>query len=129
MKDPAGTVMVPSRPSGRAKCQAPCRIRCICTRSQASPTPAARHGHDSLWAGERVLVPDSPADGLFGVPGLPWADFYRGNADPLVALTLAAAVTERVQLGTSVLVAGLHQPFRLARELCPCPAHPSPHSS
>ena len=74
-------------------------------------------GYDSLWAGERVLFPESPVDGLFGVPGLPWADFYRGNAEPLVALTLAAAATERVQLGTSVLVAGLHQPFRLAREL------------
>lgn len=74
-------------------------------------------GYDSLWAGERVLVPDAPADGLFGVPGLPWADSYRSNADPLVALTLAAAATSRIQVGTSVLVAGLHQPFQLARSL------------
>jgi probable F420-dependent oxidoreductase len=74
-------------------------------------------GYDSLWASERVLVPESPADGFFGVPGLPWPAFYRGNADPLVTLTLAAAATERVQLGTSVLVAGLHQPVQLARAL------------
>jgi len=74
-------------------------------------------GYDSLWAGERVLVPDSPADGLFGVPGLPWFDSYRANADPLVTLTLAAAATTRIQVGTSVLVAGLHQPFQLARSL------------
>lgn len=78
---------------------------------------AEQIGYDSLWAGERVLVPESPVDGLFGVPGLPWFDFYRSNADPLVALTLAAAATERVQLGTSVLVAGLHQPLQLARAL------------
>jgi probable F420-dependent oxidoreductase len=78
---------------------------------------AEQIGYDSLWAGERVLVPESPVDGLFGVSGLPWFDFYRGNADPLVALTLAAAATERVELGASVLVAGLHQPFQLARAL------------
>lgn len=28
-------------------------------------------GYDSLWAGERVLFPELPADGLFGIPGLP----------------------------------------------------------
>ena len=74
-------------------------------------------GYDSVWASDRVLVPESPVDGFFGIPGLPWPDFYRGNADPLVALTLAAAATERVRLGTSVLVAGLHQPFQMARAL------------
>lgn len=78
---------------------------------------AEQIGYDSLWAGERVLVPGSPADGLFGVPGLPWDDSYRSNADPLVTLALAAAATERVSVGTSVLVAGLHQPVQLARML------------
>lgn len=78
---------------------------------------AEQIGYDSLWAGERVLVPQAPVDGFFGVPGAPWPDFYRGNADPLVVLTLAAAATRRVQLGTSVLIAGLHQPFGLARQL------------
>ncbi|WP_206307059.1 TIGR03619 family F420-dependent LLM class oxidoreductase [Streptomyces sp. F001] len=42
---------------------------------------------------------------------------YRSVADPLVTLTLAAAVTERARLGTSVLVAPLHLPFQLARSL------------
>lgn len=74
-------------------------------------------GYASLWAGERVLVPDAPVDGMFGIPGLPWADSYRGNADPLIVLALAAAATSRAELGTSVLAAGLHAPFRLAREL------------
>jgi probable F420-dependent oxidoreductase len=74
-------------------------------------------GYDSLWAGERVLFPESPVDDMYGIPGLPWADHYRSNADPLVALTLAASVTRRVQLGTNVLVAPFHQPFQLARAL------------
>jgi probable F420-dependent oxidoreductase len=78
---------------------------------------AEQIGYDSLWGGERVLFPESPADGLFGIPGLPWPDSYRSNADPMVTLTLAAAATKRVELGTSVLVAGLHQPFQLARAL------------
>jgi probable F420-dependent oxidoreductase len=78
---------------------------------------AEQIGYGSLWAAERVLVPESPVNGMLGIPGLPWPDHYRGNGDPLVVLTLAAAATERAQLGTSVLVAGLHQPFQLARTL------------
>ncbi|MFF9897136.1 LLM class F420-dependent oxidoreductase [Streptomyces longispororuber] len=78
---------------------------------------AERAGFDSLWVFERVLFPDPPTQGLFGVPGLPWPDSYRSVADPLVTLTLAAAATERARLGTSVLVAPLHVPLQLARSL------------
>ncbi|WP_282793522.1 LLM class F420-dependent oxidoreductase [Streptomyces sp. CC224B] len=78
---------------------------------------AERTGFDSLWVFERVLFPDLPTQGLFGVPGLPWPDSYRSVADPLVTLTLAAAATERARLGTSVLVAPLHVPLQLARSL------------
>ncbi|MEU2560530.1 LLM class F420-dependent oxidoreductase [Streptomyces longispororuber] len=78
---------------------------------------AERTGFDSLWVFERVLFPDPPTQGLFGVPGLPWPDSYRSVADPLVTLTLAAAATERARLGTSVLVAPLHVPLQLARSL------------
>jgi probable F420-dependent oxidoreductase len=74
-------------------------------------------GYDSLWVFERALFPDPPTQGLYGIEGLPWPEAYRGVADPLVTLTLAAAVTERVLLGTSVLVAPLHLPFQLAKTL------------
>ncbi|MGW3910830.1 LLM class F420-dependent oxidoreductase [Streptomyces sp. NPDC005070] len=74
-------------------------------------------GFDSLWVFERALFPDPPTQGLYGVEGLAWPDSYRGVADPLVTLALAAAVTERVELGTSVLVAPLHTPFQLAKAL------------
>ncbi|MEV0494478.1 LLM class F420-dependent oxidoreductase [Streptomyces atratus] len=74
-------------------------------------------GYESLWVFERVLFPDPPTQGLYGVPGLPWPDHYRSVADPLVTLTLAAAATSRARLGTSVLVAPLHVPFQLARSL------------
>ncbi|WP_031486104.1 LLM class F420-dependent oxidoreductase [Streptomyces bicolor] len=78
---------------------------------------AERIGYDSVWVYERALVPESPTQGLYGIPGLPWPDYYRGMAHPLVTLTLAAAVTERVRLGTGILVAPLHGPFQLAKAL------------
>ncbi|MET8448228.1 LLM class F420-dependent oxidoreductase [Streptomyces sp. NPDC005209] len=78
---------------------------------------AERIGYDSLWVFERALFPEPATQGLYGVEGLPWPDSYRGVAEPLVTLTLAAAVTERVRLGSSVLVAPLHQPFQLAKSL------------
>ncbi|MFG3138898.1 LLM class F420-dependent oxidoreductase [Streptomyces sp. NPDC048211] len=74
-------------------------------------------GYESLWVFERVLFPEPATQGLYGVPGLAWPDQYRSVADPLVTLALAAAVTERARLGTSVLVAPLHVPFQLARSL------------
>ncbi|MET8943804.1 LLM class F420-dependent oxidoreductase [Streptomyces sp. NPDC004542] len=79
---------------------------------------AAEHiGYDSLWVYERALFAEPATQGLYNVPGLPWPDSYRHVADPLVTLTLAAAATERVLLGTSVLVAPLRMPFQLARTL------------
>ncbi|MEZ0067378.1 putative F420-dependent oxidoreductase [Streptacidiphilus sp. MAP12-20] len=74
-------------------------------------------GYDSLWVFERLLVPTEPTQGLYGVPGLPWPDFYRGVAEPLMTLATAGAVTERVELGSSVLIASLHVPFQLAKQL------------
>ncbi|MFI1368520.1 LLM class F420-dependent oxidoreductase [Streptomyces griseochromogenes] len=78
---------------------------------------AERIGYDSLWVYERALFPEPATQGLYGVEGLPWPDSYRDVAEPLVTLALAAAATERVRLGSSVLVAPLHQPFQLAKSL------------
>lgn len=78
---------------------------------------AERIGYESLWVYERALVPEPATQGLYGVEGLPWPDSYRGVADPLITLTLAAAATERARLGSSVLVAPLHVPFQLAKTL------------
>ncbi|WP_329279508.1 LLM class F420-dependent oxidoreductase [Streptomyces sp. NBC_01451] len=78
---------------------------------------AEQIGYESLWVFERALYPEPATQGLYGMEGVPWPDAYRGLAEPLVTLTLAAAATERVRLGTSVLVAPLHGPFQLARTL------------
>ncbi|TLS39753.1 LLM class F420-dependent oxidoreductase [Streptomyces montanus] len=78
---------------------------------------AEQIGYESLWVYERALFPEPATQGLYGIPGLPWPEMYRGVPDPLVTLTLAVTATERVRLGTSVLVAPLHGPFQLARTL------------
>ena len=52
---------------------------------------AEQIGYDSLWASERVLFPESPADGLFGVPqALAWLLSLSGS------LTSAGQPIERV---------------------------------
>lgn len=78
---------------------------------------AEQIGYESLWVFERALFPEPATQGLYGIPGLPWPDHYRGVPDPLITLTLAAGATERVRLGTGVLVAPLHNPFQLAKAL------------
>ncbi len=59
-------------------------------------------GLDSAWAFERVLVPDdqSGPHGLYGMPDVPWPEYYRDSPDPLTVLTVAGAVTSRLELGT-----------------------------
>ena len=75
-------------------------------------------GLDSLWAMDRLLSPIAPR--TFGYPGrsdgtLPTAQ--QTVIDPLVALTVAATVTERIAIGTDVLVAPWYPPVLLARSL------------
>jgi len=70
---------------------------------------AARYAEElgflDLWVSDHVVHPagqDYPSPYLF---------------DPLVALTWAAAVTERIGLGTSVLVVPMHNPLELANSI------------
>ena len=61
-------------------------------------------GYDSIWATEHVLVgPDA-------------VDPYGRVFAPLLTLAWLANLTERVQLGTSILLAPLHHPIHLAKE-------------
>jgi probable F420-dependent oxidoreductase len=70
---------------------------------------AARHaeelGFDDVWVSDHTV---HPAAQTYPSPYL---------VDPLVSLTWAAAVTERVGLGTSVLVVPTHEPLHLANVL------------
>ena len=80
--------------------------------SQATPALIKRHaqraealGLSDVWVSEHIIVPRAQ------FPRSPL--FY----DPVLTLTWVAAVTERVRLGTSVIVLPMRHPLPLAKEL------------
>lgn len=78
---------------------------------------AERLGYAALWTFERLL---RPIDKVVLWPGgepemVP--EFYGSTYEPLETLSHIAAVTERIKLGTAVLVVPLHVPVMLARRL------------
>ena len=79
---------------------------------QATPALIRRHairaealGFADVWVSEHIIVPrkEFPRSPLF--------------YDPVVTLSYVAAVTERVRLGTTVLVLPMRHPLPLAKEL------------
>jgi probable F420-dependent oxidoreductase len=85
----------------------------IVTTAQA----AEALGYDSLWVTERLLYPIAPRSPYPVTPDGALPEQFRRNLDPLAALTLAAASTERIRLGTSVLDMPYYNPVMLARSL------------
>jgi probable F420-dependent oxidoreductase len=85
------------------------------TRAVARDAEAA--GFSSLWVIDRLLVPVAPRSAYPGTPDGSLPPVQRRALDPIVTLTLAAAVTERVRIGTDVLVAPWYPPALLARSL------------
>jgi probable F420-dependent oxidoreductase len=61
-------------------------------------------GYDSVWATEHIIVGPEGVD--------PYGRVYA----PLVTLGWIAGFTERVGLGTSIVLAPLHHPIHLAKE-------------
>ena len=74
-------------------------------------------GYSSVWALDRLLAPIEPRTAYPASPDGELPPEQRIVLDPLGTLTLAAAVTERVRLGTSVLVSPWYAPVVLARSL------------
>ncbi|HEY8598133.1 MAG TPA: LLM class F420-dependent oxidoreductase [Thermomicrobiales bacterium] len=89
--------------------------------SPAAIIAAARRaeelGYDSLWVTERLLYPLAPRTPYPAAHDGVLPEAYRYILDPLGTLTLAAAHTERIALGTSVLDIPYHNPVILARSL------------
>lgn len=78
---------------------------------------AERSGFATLWAGEHVVMVDEPEssypygeDGRIAVPAD--ADWL----DPLIALSFAAAATNRIELATGVLLLPEHNPVITAKQ-------------
>jgi alkanesulfonate monooxygenase SsuD/methylene tetrahydromethanopterin reductase-like flavin-dependent oxidoreductase (luciferase family) len=86
---------------------------------RSAAVAAEQVGYSSIWVLDRLLAPVSPRGERTDLPGPgsePTAD-AANFLDPLAVLTYAAAVTQRVRLGTSVLVAPWYRPALLARSL------------
>ncbi|WP_333771472.1 TIGR03619 family F420-dependent LLM class oxidoreductase [Streptomyces sp. IBSBF 2435] len=77
---------------------------------------AEKAGAASLWVGDRNFAAVNPKVGAGGF-GSTIPVEYRTAADPFVVLGVAAAATERVKLGSHVLIAPVYPPAQLARSL------------
>jgi probable F420-dependent oxidoreductase len=75
-------------------------------------------GFDSLWFPEHSHIPSSratPWGGQEGAPPLP--EHYWRSHDAFVALSYAAAVTERLRIGTGVTLVAQRDPIWTAKEV------------
>lgn len=84
---------------------------------RAVATAAERTGYSSLWAMDRVLAPLDPRTPYPATPDGVLPPEQATALDPIGVLTLAAAVTDRIRVGTSVLVGPFYPPVLLARSL------------
>jgi probable F420-dependent oxidoreductase len=89
---------------------------------RAAITTVARRaealGFDSIWVTDRLLIPTGPTTAY---PYSATGAFPLGPDDPwleaLTAVTYLATITERIQVGTSVLVIPYRNPVHTARAL------------
>ena len=73
---------------------------------------------DSLWVNERLLWPlnpKTPSGPIDSPDGLRLPTYYQNVLDPLETLTFAAANTDKIALGTTVIDMLFHNPVILAR--------------
>jgi probable F420-dependent oxidoreductase len=73
-------------------------------------------GFDGLWVQQHLFYPHHPPSG-YHRSDVPLPEQYRSVYAPTELLAAAAAWTEHIRLGTSVLVAGYHRPVDIAQRL------------
>lgn len=95
-------------------------ITVFLTDQGITPTVLARaveeRGFDALYLPEHTHLPVRAAEPPGLVDGVRLTDYRRG-LDPLVALAMAATVTDRIALGTGVLLVAQHDPISLAKQI------------
>jgi probable F420-dependent oxidoreductase len=77
---------------------------------------AEERGYHSLYLPEHTHLPVSGAAPPALVDGVALDD-YRRSLDPFTALAAAAAVTERILLGTGIALVAQHDPIVLAKQI------------
>jgi probable F420-dependent oxidoreductase len=84
---------------------------------RATALAAEAVGYSTVWVLDRLPAPLEPRSGYGGMDGVPMPPELEVALDPFAVLATAAAVTSRVRIGTSVLVAPWYPPAVLARSL------------
>jgi len=74
-----------------------------------------QRGFESLWVPEHTHIPASRRSPWPGGPNLPKE--YWHSYDPFVALTMAAAVTTKIKLGTGICLVVERDPITTAKEV------------
>lgn len=74
-------------------------------------------GFGHLFVQQHLFYPHEVVSGYSARPGLAVPDAYRSVLQPMEELAVVAGWTERILLGTSILVAGYHRPVDLAQRI------------
>lgn len=73
---------------------------------------------DSLWLSAHVILPPQVKSGYVLIPGRMhpdhWKDCYW---EPFTVMSYLAAITSKIQIGTSVVVLPMHNPFEIAKQV------------
>jgi probable F420-dependent oxidoreductase len=84
---------------------------------KAAALAAEEIGYSSVWVLDRLPAAIEPRNGYADIEGLALPEEQRRVLDPFAVLATCAALTERVRIGVSVLVAPWYAPALLARML------------
>jgi len=76
---------------------------------------AEEHGFESIWFGEHSHIPTSRKT-PFG-KGRELPEYYKQSFDPFIGLAAAAAVTQKLKVGTSVCLVPEHHTITLAKTI------------
>jgi probable F420-dependent oxidoreductase len=85
-------------------------VRSFCEQAEAL-------GYASLWVQEHIFYPLQPVSPYAGRAGVPIPQIYRTTYAATEMLMAAAAWTETITIGSSILVGGYHRPAQLAQRL------------
>ncbi len=76
---------------------------------------AEDRGYESIWFPEHTHIPSSRKTPFPGLDKMPRE--YAHMADPFSSSAAAAAVTERIKIGTAISLINQHDPITLAKEV------------
>jgi probable F420-dependent oxidoreductase len=74
-------------------------------------------GFESMFVNEHVVFPVQAKTPYLANPKEPIPEYYPHFADPFISIAIAAAVTQRLKVGTCISLVAEHEPIALAKEI------------